>query len=90
MDELHYIYIYYMNDEQAPITVQVNHVFFFDPNNPLKPPKIEYFTLEKSEAKVFKIECPEGSIPYVKKWRQQVLLTYSDLSSHSNMIVGEG
>ena len=88
MDELYYLYIYYLNDEQKPVTVQLNHYFFFNPNDPFKQPKIEYFKLDSCEAKVFKIECPEGSIPYVKKWPNQVLLTYSDLSSHSNMIVG--
>lgn len=76
MDELNYIYIYYMNDEQRPITVQVNHLFWFDPNNPFKQPDVEYYTLQPCESKIFKIEAPEGSIPYVKKWPNQVLLTY--------------
>lgn len=88
MDELYYLYIYYMNDEQKPITVQVNHYFFFNPNDPYKEPKVEYFKLDPAEAKVFKIEVPENSIPYVKKWKDVVLLTYSDLQSHSSMIVG--
>lgn len=88
MDELHYLYIYYMNDEQNPITVKLIHSLFFNPNDPYKEPKIEFFKLAPQEAKVFKIEVPENSIPYVKKWKDMVLLTYSDLQSHSSMIVG--
>lgn len=76
MDEQNYIQIYYMNDEQKPITVQINHEFRFDPNNPHKEPMVEYIILQPCEARLFKIEAPEGSIPYVKKWQNQVLLTY--------------
>lgn len=76
MDELNYLYIYYMNDEQQPITVQINHLFWFDPNNPHKQPDVEYHTLRACEARVFKIEAPDNAIPYVKKWKNQVLLTY--------------
>lgn len=65
-----------MNDEWHPITVQINHLFWFDPNDPFKKPDIEYHTLQPCESKVFKIEAPEGAIPYVKKWSNQVLLTY--------------
>lgn len=76
MDEENFLHIFYMNDEQRVISVQVNHSFFFDPNDPFKQPKIEYFKLQPAEAKVFKIEAPEGSIPYVKKWQNHVLLSY--------------
>lgn len=68
--------IYYVNDEQKPVTVQINHEFRFDPNNPFKQPDIEYHTLQACEARIFKVEAPENSIPYVKKWQNQVLLTY--------------
>lgn len=84
MDELNYIYIYYMNDEQKPITVQINHLFWFDPNNPTKQPDVEYITLEACEARLFKIEAPENSIPYVKKWQNKVLLTYLRLEQVQN------
>jgi hypothetical protein len=76
MDELNYLYIYYMNDEQKPVTVQINHLFWFDPNNPFKQPDIEYHTLQACEARIFKVEAPENSIPYVKKWQNKVLLSY--------------
>jgi hypothetical protein len=77
MDEESFLKIYYMNDEQKPITVQVNHAFFFDPNDLTKQPKIEYFTLQPAEARVFSIEVFDTkAIPFVKKWQNQVLLTY--------------
>ena len=79
MDELNYIYIYYLNDEQKPITVQLIHSFFFDPNAPFKEPKHDFVTLQACEGRLFKIEAPQGSIPYVKKWTNKILLTYQDL-----------
>lgn len=79
MDEFNYIYVYYLNDEQKPILVQINHSFFFDPNNPFKEPNIEYVTLQSCEGKLFRIEAPVDSIPYVKKWTNKILLTYQDL-----------
>lgn len=79
MDELNYLYVYYLNDERAPVLVQINHSFFFDPNNPTKQPNIEYVTLEACEGKLFKIEAPQNSAPYIKKWPNKVLLSYHDL-----------
>ena len=76
MDELNYIFIYYMNDCKHSVTVQVNHSFMFDPNNPAKQPNIEYFSLGPAEARVFKVEVPENSIPYVKNWGNRVLLSF--------------
>ena len=78
MDELNYLLIYYLNDEQKPILVQINHLFFFNPNDPLKQPHIEYVTLQPCEGK---IEAPENSVPYVKKWTNKILLTYQDHKS---------
>lgn len=88
MDEQNYIFIYYMNDEQRPMSVKVIHEFMFDPNNPTKQPVIEFFTLQSCEAREFRIEAPNNSIPYVKKWNNQVLLTYLEPKSRHNG--GEG
>lgn len=91
MDELNYIYIYYLNDERASVLVQINHSFFFDPNDPAKQPNIEYVTLEACEGRLFKIEAPQGSIPYVKKWPNKILLSYHDLKElESRHNGGEG
>jgi hypothetical protein len=75
--------VFYLNDERKPITVQINHHFVFDPNNPLVQPKIEYVTLQACESRVFDIEAPVDAIPYVKKWPNQVLLTYLPAEAQS-------
>lgn len=75
--------IYYVNDENIPVVVQVNA----QQTDLMKWDHITYVTLQPTEAKLFEFAAPEGSIPYIKKWnrRNQVLLTYmSDESlSHS-------
>lgn len=89
MDELHYLYIYYLNDEQRPMSVQIHHQFFFDPNNPMKQPNIEYTTLQSCEARLFKVEAPEGSIPYLKKWNNAVMISYYDLKELRSRLDGD-
>jgi hypothetical protein len=76
MDELNYIYISYMNDEPISVLVQINHQYFFDPNNPTKPPHIEYVTLLPGEKRLFEIEAPNNATPFVKKWSNKVLLSF--------------
>lgn len=76
--------IFYMNDENIPVVVQVNAQHNPDP---LKfGDHITYETLQPSEGKVFEFTAPEGSIPYVKKWnrRNQVLLSYMPSSDQPN------
>ena len=78
-----------MNDENKPITVQVNGQLRPSLTNPYGEPSIEYFILKPQESKVFEIDAPEGSIPYLKRWEtRQILLTYlpadSELLSHSD------
>lgn len=68
--------IYYMNDEKKEIVVQVNGQLKPSPRNTYGEPTIEYFKLQPTESKVFFVDAPEGSIPYVKKWENVVLLTY--------------
>ncbi len=75
--------IYYMNDENIPVVVQVNA----QPNSdPTKWDHVTYVTLQPTEAKLFEFAAPEGSIPYIKKWnrRNQVLLTYIPAESLSH------
>ncbi len=78
--------VYYVNDEQRPVTVQVNHHFVFDKNNPHLQPKIEYVTLKSCESRTFESEAPEGAIPYVKKWPNQVLLTYLTVEAAEDLL----
>lgn len=69
--------IYYLNDEHEPVLVRVNHQFTFDPANPFAQPKHDYVHLAPAESRVFDIDAPEGSIPFVKRWeRRVVLLSY--------------
>lgn len=69
--------IYYFNDEQKPVTVQVNGQVRPDPNNKYGSPTIDYFTLQPQQGKLFFVDAPEGSIPWVKRWETRVvLLTY--------------
>ena len=83
------MYIEYINDESHPVTIRVNHQLQPSLYNPHGEAKNEVFILKPQESKLFYIDAPEGSIPYVKRWENRVvLLTYSHLPSHSNMIVG--
>lgn len=66
--------IYYVNDEYEPVIVRVQHHFVFDPNNPLAEPKHEYITLQPQESRLFQYSAPEGSIPYVKRWENRIVL----------------
>lgn len=70
--------IYYMNDEKTAIQVQVNGQLQPSPTNPFGEPSIEYFELQPAEGRLFYIDAPEGSIPYVKRWTSPhlILLTY--------------
>lgn len=72
--------VYYYNDEKQNVTVQVNGQLRPSPTNPYGEPTIEYFVLKPNESKLFYVDAPEGSIPYLKRWENRhVLLTYQDL-----------
>lgn len=72
--------LYYFNDEKSTVTVQVNGQLRPSEFNPYGEPSIEFFTLQPQEARTFFIDAPEGSIPYVKRWENRmVLLSYVDL-----------
>jgi hypothetical protein len=69
--------VYYLNDESQPVLIQVNGQLRPSDVNPYGEPSVEYFTLQPREARVFEIDAPENSIPYVKRWEtRKVLLTY--------------
>ena len=72
--------IYYFNDEKQTVTVQVNGQLRPSEFNPHGEPSIEFFNLQPQEARTFIIDAPEGTIPYVKRWENRmVLLSYVDL-----------
>jgi hypothetical protein len=62
--------IYYLNDESAPVVIRLLG----------KAPNYhdnEYVTLQPQEGRVFEIEAPPDSIPYVKRWdNRMILLSY--------------
>lgn len=71
--------IYYLNDEQAVVHVQVNGQLKPSDTNPYGEPTTEDFWLLPTEGKIFFVDAPENTIPYVKKWdhpHKKVLLTY--------------
>jgi hypothetical protein len=70
--------IYYLNDEKTPITIQVNGQPKPHPEMPYGEANNEFFTLQPAEGRLFYVDAPEGSIPYVKRWTSPhlVLLTY--------------
>lgn len=70
--------LYYFNDEEHPITVQVNGQLKPSLTNKFGEPTIEYFSLEATEGGIFFVDAPEGTIPRVKKWSHRVLLSYVD------------
>lgn len=58
--------VYYVNDQQAPVTVRVVDV----KDNTLT-------TLSPLKAQTFEFDAPEGAVPYVKRWSNNtVLLSY--------------
>lgn len=74
--------IYYLNDDNRPVSVQVNGQLKPSPTNPYGEPTIEYFTLQPAEGDIFYVDAPEGSIPYVKVWSTgRVLLSYIPLDA---------
>lgn len=69
--------IYYMNDRNMVIIVQVNGQVRPSPTNPYGEPLIENFKLKPQEGRLFEVDAPEGSIPWVKVWETgTVLLSY--------------
>ena len=68
--------IFYMNDENKNIVVQINGQLRPSATNPYGEPSIEYVTLAPQESRVFYVDAPDKAIPYVKKWDAKVLLSY--------------
>lgn len=66
--------IFYMNDENQNVTVQTVGQLKASPTNPHGEPTIEYFQLKPQEGRLFEIDSPEGSIPWVKRWENRIVL----------------
>ena len=70
--------VVYNNDEQKVITVKINDGNFYKALNSGGDLSPFYVTLQPSEVKVFNLDAPEGVIPYVKKWKEVVMISYID------------
>lgn len=70
--------VYYINDEDKPITVNVNDVNFLAAVDSGKDLSAFYHVLKPQEAKLFSLEVPDGSVCYVKRWPTHLMLSYVD------------
>jgi hypothetical protein len=70
--------IYYLNDEQMPMHVAIKDDEFYAALNNGEDLSRWHVTLQSCESRVFDLVCPPGSIPYVKKWPQMVMISYID------------
>lgn len=58
--------IYYVNDESIPVTIRL-----IGP----APEVINTFTtLAPQESRMFEFDAPEGAVPYVKRWSNNIVL----------------
>ena len=77
--------IYYFNDETRQITVQVNGQLNTSDLSSHGELDVQYFLLLPSQGRMFTVNAPLGTIPFVKKWNQVVLLSYAD----PDLLLGE-
>lgn len=68
--------VYYFNDEQKPITVRIFDATY-DPTFQTDNQR-HYHKLEPAEGKMFDVELPEGTVPFIKKWVNMVMISYVD------------
>ena len=68
--------IYYVNDESVPVTIRLI--------GPAPECVNTYTTLRPQEGRMFEFDAPEGAVPYVKRWNNNiVLLSYIDAAASS-------
>lgn len=66
--------IYYLNDENSPVTIRLI--------GPAPDCTNTYVQLQPQEGRTFEIEAPPGSIPFVKRWdNRTILLSYMQAPS---------
>lgn len=64
--------IYYLNDEKKPITVRVLDSKY----DAMNATGDTYTVLQSCEGRMFDLELPEGTVPYIKKWPTMVMISY--------------
>jgi len=73
-----FIEVYYMNDRDIPVTVEVQHKTLQDEYGIYKFRMGEVTIMQPKQAKLFKVEAPYGTTPFVKTWESKVLISYVD------------
>jgi hypothetical protein len=68
--------IYYFNDKKEPVIVRVVHQDRPSEINPSGTLNINYYQLSPQEGKLFDVDAPDNTIPFLKTWDRQVLLSY--------------
>jgi hypothetical protein len=64
--------VYYFNDEKVPVHIKVQSVPTGE--GPTYNDNIKYNLLEPQEGRMFEMTVPEGSIPYIKRWENRIVL----------------
>lgn len=65
--------VYYLNDERKEVLVKVRDNRF----DPVMCTGDVVVTLKPAEGRSFDLEVPEGSILFVKKWPDLVMISYA-------------
>ena len=83
--------VVYINDEKTSITVKIQGVAFFDALDNGESLDKYFHVLRPAECKVFDLDMPANSSPYIKKWPGMVMISYIDdqvLSNLENALAG--
>lgn len=70
--------VFYMNDTKTPMTVRVVNKSTNSFNGQKKFLMNEVTVLQPQQSKIFEVDAPVGTIPFIKSWEGIVLITYID------------
>jgi hypothetical protein len=70
--------VVYINDEQKEIMVRVNDRAFYDALNSGGDLSSFDVTMKSCEIRVFELDAPDGAVPYIKKWKNVLMISYID------------
>jgi hypothetical protein len=72
--------VVYINDEQKEITVRVNDRAFYDALNSGGDLSSFDVIMKSCELRVFELDAPDGAVPYIKKWKDVLMISYIEQS----------
>ena len=64
--------LFYLNDEPNEISVKIMDTRY----NPSTGDGDYFFRLKPAEGQLFEVLLPDNSIPYIKKWKGIVMISY--------------